>query len=70
MKLPFQVTNHQFIPGNTKYGTDLPATDILRGRDHGAPTINKARQVCGLPIYQSFDDMRDFLRDPEVSPVP
>ncbi|MCU7731228.1 peroxidase, partial [Actinoplanes sp. KI2] len=34
--------------------TDLGATDIERGRDHGMPSYNQLRQAYGLPARTSF----------------
>jgi hypothetical protein len=41
-------------PGNG--GLDLAATNIQRGRDHGLPDYNTAREVLNLKKYSSFDD--------------
>ncbi len=45
----------------TSVRLDLAALNIERGRDHGLPTLNEARESLGLSPLSGFDDPR--LRD-------
>lgn len=38
-------------------GSDLASLNIMRGRDHGIPTLNDMRIALGLPAYASFSDL-------------
>lgn len=46
---------------NNLIGVDLLSYDIQRGRDTGLPPYNKMRQLCGLPVAKSFDDLIDII---------
>lgn len=41
--------------------TDLGTINIQRGRDHGIPPYMKFRQLCGLSIAQTFDQVNFYL---------
>ncbi|MES9854005.1 MAG: peroxidase family protein [Candidatus Thiodiazotropha sp. L084R] len=42
-------------------GFDLVSLNIQRGRDHGLPDYNSARQVLGLPRVENFEDISSDL---------
>lgn len=47
---------------------DLMAVNIQRGRDHGLPDFNSARQAFGLNKIEHFSYFENIVRgDPEVS---
>lgn len=55
-----QITQMLFH-GNQEFGEDLISFDIQRGRDHGIPTYNSMRVLCGGHNATCFDDLIDDL---------
>lgn len=39
-----------------KYGDDIRAIDLQRGRDHGIGSYESLRQYCGFPPTTSWED--------------
>ena len=55
-----EVSNHLFEEkGKPFSGRDLPALrlNIQRSRDHGIPSYNKYREICGLSRAKRFSDL-------------
>ncbi|KAH9416217.1 hypothetical protein DERP_000716 [Dermatophagoides pteronyssinus] len=48
---------------NQRVGMDLISINIQRGRDHGIPTYNQIRQLCGLQLIRNFQQLRSLLRN-------
>lgn len=61
--------NHLFefkVSDNSVIAFDLAAVNINRGRDHGIPSYNEFRQICGFPRASSFADLGDFIKPDKI----
>ncbi|GFS67766.1 peroxidasin homolog [Nephila pilipes] len=61
-----EVREHLFQPPDKDFGHDLAAVGIQRGRDHGIPSYNKWRTVCGLSELKSWDDLESVMNSKRV----
>ncbi|GFS36626.1 peroxidasin homolog pxn-1 [Nephila pilipes] len=48
------------------HGYDLTAMSIQRGRDHGIPPYLQWRKFCNLPIPDSWEDLKEFMKEEYV----
>ncbi|KAG1674083.1 Chorion peroxidase [Nymphon striatum] len=57
-----QLTNLLFKHPGEQFGLDLVALNIQRGRDHGLPSYNTYREVCGMKRINSFSELDNIMR--------
>jgi len=65
VKFSSELTNKLLKMRGEKYGGDLVAFNVWRGRDHGLPGYNTYRELFGLPKAKKFTDLADVL-SPDV----
>jgi peroxidase len=53
--------------GSLSYGFDIVALNAQRGRDHGLPSYNSYRQMCGLSKLTTFADVLTNGLAPQVA---
>ena len=58
--------NRMFASRQDKFGLDLPAIDMQRGRDHGLAGYNDWRVHCGFSFANSFEDLKEEFPDAEL----
>nr|CAD7255796.1 unnamed protein product [Timema shepardi] len=52
-----EVTNHLFKKPGARFGMDLAAFNMQRGREFGLPGYMDFRKFCGLPGADTFDEL-------------
>ena len=63
------LTNRLFASAedNFGFGNDLYSLNIQRGRDHGLPSYNAFREICGLAPFTSFQEMSGQLYNEAIT---
>uniref|UniRef100_A0AC34GNB9 Peroxidase n=1 Tax=Panagrolaimus sp. ES5 TaxID=591445 RepID=A0AC34GNB9_9BILA len=60
---------HRMTPSITErmFGsTDLGSLNIMRGREHGIPSYNTIRKLCGIPAVKTFEELKDQILDTNI----
>ncbi|XP_043221508.1 peroxidase-like isoform X1 [Amphibalanus amphitrite] len=62
-----EVTNHLFQMPEHRFGMDLAAINMQRGREHGIPGYNDYREYCGLPRIRDFYELNSVMTNSTAS---
>ncbi|XP_037080364.1 peroxidase-like isoform X2 [Pollicipes pollicipes] len=62
-----EVTNHLFQMPEHRFGMDLAAINMQRGREHGIPGYNDYREYCGLPRVRDFYELNSIMSNSTAS---
>ncbi|XP_045541192.1 peroxidase-like [Papilio machaon] len=57
------------ILGPLQRASDVSSSDIMKGRDVGLPSYNRYRQLCGLPLANTFDDLYQWMPKDQVDVI-
>lgn len=60
------VTNHLYRKRNKKFGLDLIALNLQRGRDHGLQPYTEYLKLCRGVTVKTFDDLKPFVRQAAI----
>ncbi len=60
------MTERLFQASNETHGLDLVSLNLQRGRDHGLPSYNEYRKLCGLSEIRTWRDLTNAMQQPEV----
>ncbi|XP_072396385.1 peroxidase-like [Diabrotica undecimpunctata] len=61
-------TRHMFLR-YLIFGQDTKSIDIQRSRDHGLPTYNDMRVLCGLKRATTFEDFLDVMTEERLQEI-
>ena len=50
-----------------RFGMDLAAINMQRGREHGIPGYNDYREYCGLPRIRDFYELNSVMTNSTAS---
>ncbi|XP_013148471.1 PREDICTED: peroxidase-like [Papilio polytes] len=57
------------ILGPLQRASDVSSSDIMKGRDVGLPSYNRYRELCHLPIANTFDDLYQWMPKDQVDVI-
>ena len=61
-----EVTNHLFEEPGKRFGMDLAAINMARGREHGVPGYGRWREWCGLQQLAHWDSLQAVMSNRSV----